>query len=304
MRAEHWHEITRLASTQSALISTPQITTIGATYREIDRATERGLLAPFRRGVHLIAGAGPSPYQPILAACLASGPSTVASFLAATWLWDFSQVRPDHLEVTSLQSPTRDLADVRMHTTAKLLPGDVACRYGVPVTSPARTALDAASMFSEHLLGRFVDHLHRRRFASYAEVNRHLVALGGRGRPGTRKLRAVMSSRLEGIEPGDTDAEVDAIRALVDLGVPRPEQQVQVIAGPKVYVLDAAWPAAKVGLELAGFDPHGVMRSTFDDDRERAIRLRTAGWEVIEITTRTDLHLVARYLKTRLSTSE
>jgi very-short-patch-repair endonuclease len=304
VRADHWHQIIRLASSQWSLVSTPQITGIGASYREIDRATERGLLVPFRRGVHLIGGAAPSPYQPILGACLAAGPSTVASFLAAPWLWDFSQVRSDHLEVTTLQSPTRDLADVRMHTTAKLLPGDVACRYGVPVTSPARTALDIASVFSEYLLGRFVDHLHRRRFAPYTEINRHLVALGGRGRPGTRKLRAVMSSRLDGIEPGDTDAEADAIRMLVDLGVPRPEQQVQVPAGPKVYVLDAAWPAAKVGLELAGFDPHGVMRSTFDHDRERAVRLKTVGWEVVEITTRTDLHLVARYLKTRLSTSE
>ena len=77
-----------------------------------------------------------------------------------------------------------------------------------------------------------------------------------------------------------------------------------VATGPKVYVLDAAWPVDKVGLELAGFDPHGVMRSTFDHDRERAIRLRAVGWEIVEITTRTDLHLVARYLKTRLSTSE
>lgn len=304
MRADHWHQIIRLASTQWSLVSTPQITGIGATYREIDRATERGLLLPFRRGVHLIGGAAPSPYQPILGACLAAGPSTVASFLAGTWLWDFSQVRPDHLEVTSLQSPTRDLADVRMHTTAKLLPGDMAYRYGVPVTSAARTALDAASMFSEHLLGRFVDHLHRRRFASYAEINRHLVGLGGRGRSGTRKLRTVMTTRLDGIEPGDTDAELDAIRALIELGVPRPEQQVQVPSGPKVYVLDAAWPAAKVGLELAGFDPHGVMRSTFDNDKERAIRLRTVGWEIVEITTKTDLRLVAAYLKTRLSTSE
>lgn len=304
MRAEHWAAVTAVAAEQWGLVSTAQVDAAGCPPRTLERAIELGLLSRYRRGVYLTSGAPASVYQPILAACLAGGPSTVASFLASIWLWDFSQVRPDHLEVTTVLAPTRDLSDVRVHTTSKLLPGDVDRRHRVPVTSAPRSALDAAALLSGYLLGRYVDHLHRRRSASYDDVRIHLEKLGGRGRSGTRKLRSVLEPRLEGLSAGDTDAEADAIRSLVGLGVPRPEQQVTVVAGPKVYVLDAAWRSAKVALELAGFDPHGVMRSTFDDDRERAIRLRTAGWETVEITTRTDLRLVARYLRTRLSISE
>jgi hypothetical protein len=300
MRAAHWTAVTAVAAEHWGLISAGHLAEIGCSRREVDRAVERGLIQPFRRRVHLVAGTPPSPFQPILAACLAAGPGTLASFLSAAWLWDFGHVLSHHLEVTTLHGPTRDLRDIRMHRTTKVLTGDATRRHGVPVTSAARSALDLASMLSPRLLARFVDHVHRQHYASYEAIDRHLQQLGGRGRSGTRKLRAVLGPRLEGLAAGDNDAEVDVVEQLVRLGVPRPSQQVQVVAGPKVYVLDAAWTPAKVGLELLGFDPHGTIRAAFDADREREIRLRQAGWEVVSVTTRTDLRLVARYLRTRL----
>jgi hypothetical protein len=259
---------------------------------------------PFRRGVHLVRGAPPSPYQPILAACLAGAPCTVASHHAAAWLWGSTQVLPGQLEVTTTLAATRALQGVRTHTTAKLLPGDVTVRHGVPVTSPARTAVDVAPCLTPYLLAKFVDHLRRRRLATYPDIDRHLDALGGRGRPGTRVLRAVLAPRLEGLDAGDSDAEVHVVRTLVRHGVPRPEQNAQVLAGPKVYVLDLAWPRWNIAVELDGFDPHGILRSTFDHDKERDLRLRRAGWEVIHVSTRTDLRLLAAYLLERMSTSE
>jgi very-short-patch-repair endonuclease len=303
VRADHWSAITSVASEQWGLVASRQVRAAGATPREVDRAVGRGLLVPYRRGVHHVAGAPTSPYQPILAACLAAGPGTGASFLAAAWLWDFGQVRDDHLEVTTAHTPTRDLADVRTHHTTKLLPGDLTERHRVPVTSAARTAVDLAAVLSPYLLARFVDHLRRTRAASYAQLDDHLARLGGRGRSGTRKLRAVLAPRLgRDVDAGDNDAEVKVVAELIRLGVPAPQQQVQVVAGPKVYVLDLAWPDARIAVELDGFDPHGLLRGAFDHDRDRDLRLRRAGWEVIRITTRTDLRLLARYLRDRLAT--
>jgi very-short-patch-repair endonuclease len=103
------------------------------------------------------------------------------------------------------------------------------------------------------------------------------------------------------MDAGDTDAEAAVVRELVRLGLPRPQQQVQAVAGPKVYVLDLAWPELKIAIELDGFDPHGILREAFDHDRDRDLRLRRAGWEIIRITTRTDLRLLASYLRPRLA---
>lgn len=304
MRAEHWELITAIAGTQLGLIATRQIDDMGCPPRSRGRAVELGLLLPYRRSVFLIGGAPPSPYHPVLAACLATGPGTVGSHLSAAWLWDFDRVRPDHVEVKTLLATTRRLVGVRTHTTGVMLGTDIDERHGVPVTSAARTAIDLGAYLSLYLLARFVDHLRRRGHLPTEQLALHLSELGGRGRAGTRNLRRIVAERLEGLEPGDSDAEVEVVRTLLSYGVRRPVQQHQVVVGRRVFVLDVAWPEWKVALELDGFDPHATERTTFDNDKERDIILRRAGWEINHISTNTDLRLLADYLLERLSNSE
>ena len=304
MRADLWNVIVTVAAQQWGLLSTSQCLAAGCTPRAIEHAVERGQLVPYRRGVFLVGGAPPSPYHPVLAACLATGPGTVASHLSAAWLWDFDRVRPDHVEVKTLLACTRRLADVRTHTTGVMLGTDIDERHGVPVTSAARSAVDLAAYLSPYLLARFVDHLRRRHHLTTQELATHLSILGGRGRAGTRNLRRIVAERLEGLEPGDSDAEVEVVRTLLSFGVRQPVQQHQVVVGRRVFVLDIAWPPSKVALELDGFDPHATDRTTFDNDKERDLILRKAGWEVNHITTNTDLRLLAGYLRDRLSNSE
>ena len=304
IRADRWNAVVACAATQQGLVSTDQCAAAGCSRRAIQHAVERGRLLPYRRGVYLVAGSPPSPYHPILGACLATGPGTVASHLSAAWLWDFDRVRPDHVEVKTLLACTRRLREVRTHTTSVMLGTDIDERHGVPVTSAPRSAIDLAAYLSPYLLARFVDHLRRRSHLTTEELALHLEILGGRGRAGTRNLRRIVAERLEGLEPGDSDAEVEVVRTLLSYGVRRPEQQHQVVVGRRVFVLDAAWPEWKVALELDGFDPHATDRTTFDKDKERDLILRRAGWEINHLSTNTDLRLLADYLLERLATSE
>lgn len=304
IRSERWRAIAALAAKQWGLVCTEQFIAAGWSRRAIEHAVECGQLLRYRRGVFVVAGTPPSPYQPVLAACLAAGPGTVASHLSAAWLWDFDRVRPDHVEVKTLLACTRRLRDVRTHTTGVMLGTDIDERHGVPVTSAPRSAVDVAAYLSPYLLARFVDHLRRRGHLTTEDLAMHLAELGGRGRAGTRNLRRIVADRLEGLEAGDSDAEVEIVRTLLALGVRRPVQQHQVVVRHRLFVLDIAWPEWKVALELDGFDPHATDRTTFDHDKERDIILRGAGWEVNHVSTRTDLALIASYLRTRLSTSE
>jgi very-short-patch-repair endonuclease len=293
--------VTALAETQYGLISSRQLQWLGCTRSAIAAAVRSGRLAEARRGVFLVAGSPASPYHPILSACLATGPGTVASHLSAAWLWGFDRVRSDHVEVTTLLRPTRRLVDVRTHTTSTMLGTDISERFRVPVTSPGRSAVDLAGVLSPMLLSRFVHHLRRRGHLPVEQLALHVDVLGGRGRPGTRNLRRILAEQREGLDPGDNDAEVEVVQRLVEFGVRRPEQQVQVVVGRRVFVLDVAWRPWRVGLELDGFDPHATDRTTFDGDKERDLLLRRAGWDVIHVSTRTNLRLVADYLLERLA---
>jgi very-short-patch-repair endonuclease len=304
VRDAHWQAVTAVAGGQLGLVATRQIDETGCPRRTRIRAVELGLLVPYRRGVYLVAGSPPSPYHPVLAACLATGPGTTGSHLAAVWLWDFDRVRPDHVEVKTLLGNTRRLAGVRTHMSGVMLGTDIDERHGVPVTSAARTAIDVAAYLSPYLLARFVDHLRRRHHLTTQDLATHLEILGGRGRAGTRNLRRIVAERLDGLEPGDTHAEVDLVQTLLSYGVRRPVQQHQVVAGRRVFVIDVAWPECKVGLELDGFDPHATDRTTFDGDKDRDLILRRAGWEINHVSTKTDLRMVADYLLERLSISE
>jgi very-short-patch-repair endonuclease len=295
LRAAHWKEIAALASRQHGVVSYRQIVAAGCPDRTLRRAVDQGLFEPTRRGVFTIAGAAPDPRRPLMAACLAGGPSVVASHLAAAWLWEYGRIEAGAVEVTGLVSWDRALDGVRVHRSWVLLADDMKVRDGIPVTSAPRTAIDLASCLSLYLLARFVDHVVRERFCTVDELDRQLDALGGRGRSGTRMFRLLVRERQEGLGPGDSEAEAYVARTLRAMGVPPALQNHQIVAGDRVFVVDLCWPELRLVVELDGFVPHAT-RTAFDHDRERDLILRQAGWNVVRISTNTDLHRLAAFI--------
>ncbi len=299
MRPDHWRAVTAFADAQYGLVSHEQLTNIGVPVRTVRDAVSTGALVVQRRGVLVVAGSGPSIHRPLLAACLAGGGDTVASHLGAAWLGGFPPVEPGTVEVTRLIGRRARLDGVRTHQTNRLLADDRTVLAGIPVTSPARTAIDLGSCLSERLLIRFVDHATRNLGLDIDTLATSLAFLGGRGRPGTRTLRRAIAERREGLRPGDSDLEVRVLRELVLLGVPRPEQNVVVEAGGRVFVLDLVWLAIKVAVEVDGFAYHS-SRSSFDHDRQRDLLLKRDGWEILRVSSNSDLALVADVLLRRL----
>ena len=298
MRAEHWQQIVRVASSQRGAITTRQVASTGCPDRTRDRAVAEGRLRAVRRGVYGLPGTERDPMQPLAAACLAAGGEAVASHLAAAWLWGFDRILPGSLEVTNLAGGQRHLVGVRVHRTGVLLAADRTVRCDVPVTSAARTAVDLGASLSMSQLAQFLNHVLRQHHTTIDEVHHQLAELGGRGRAGTRMLRVLVQERLEGLAPGDSDAEVRLVRELVRLGVPAPTQGHQVVVGSRVFLLDLAWPLLRLAVELDGFVPHS-SRTAFDHDRERDLLLASAGWEVVRVTTSTDVTLLAAHILRR-----
>ena len=90
---------------------------------------------------------------------------------------------------------------------------------------------------------------------------------------------------LHAFDPGGSDRELELLSWFEQAGLPRPVQQLWVVAGGKRYCLDYAWAPAKMGLEYDGWDDHG-QRLAFGYDRERRTELELAGWLILQVTSR------------------
>ncbi|MFN2589662.1 MAG: type IV toxin-antitoxin system AbiEi family antitoxin domain-containing protein [Actinomycetota bacterium] len=82
--------IARILARQHGLITRKQALHVGLSPRSIYQRLETGSWERAQRGVYRLAAAPGSWHQHVLAACLAAGPSAVASHRSAAALWDFS----------------------------------------------------------------------------------------------------------------------------------------------------------------------------------------------------------------------
>lgn len=104
-----------------------------------------------------------------------------------------------------------------------------------------------------------------------------------------------MADRLPGYDPGGSRRELEVLDVLRRGGLPAPVQQYEVVVGGRRRFLDYAYPDERVGLEFDGFAEHGMVRSTFDDDRVRGNDLAVAGWLMLHFTSRSSpAHVIER----------
>lgn len=103
-----------------------------------------------------------------------------------------------------------------------------------------------------------------------------------------RALREALALRLPGYDPGDSELEIRALRALHRAGLPTPIQQ-HVVRRPdgRLARIDLAYPSERIAIELDGWDHHG-RRSRFDPDRIRRNELTLLGWDVYNFTATMD----------------
>src|SRR3954451_13082680 len=93
--------LARMAARQQALITLDDARAVGLTPDDIEYRCATGRLVRIRRGVFALPGSAPSWQQHVLAACLASGLSAVASHRTAAYLHGLRGFeQPDAIEIT------------------------------------------------------------------------------------------------------------------------------------------------------------------------------------------------------------
>src|ERR1700722_4047205 len=86
-------------------------------------------------GVIRLAGAPRTPEQALMAACLAAGPSGVASHQSAAWLWGLLDRAPDRPAVTTSRGANGQLRGMDVHRPVDY-PAHMVTVRRIPCTNP------------------------------------------------------------------------------------------------------------------------------------------------------------------------
>ena len=273
--------LTAHAEAQFGLVTRAQATE-ELPVRTLYRRVASGLLIPVGRGVYRLVGAPPTWRQRAMARCLVIGGEVVISHLAAAYLWQAVDIAPPPVQVTVPpgRRPQRGQpAPRRLPLPAR----DRTRRWGIPVTTPARTVLDLSTTLTQPLLERVVDDLIRSRRLRIEDVVERLDI--GDPLPRLRRdvLHEVLTPRVER-GSGASPREDWVVDALLGGGLPLPVRNLVVEVGDDFLELDCAYPDERIAIEYDGIAIHGDLRH-FHSDRHKATVLQLAGWIVLQVTS-------------------
>lgn len=278
-------ELAALAATQGGLVTYQQARD-HLSHKQLKTRIADGRLAVVRRGVFRYPAAPTTRWLPLRAALLSAGPDAAASHCSAAEIWRLPGLIADCPEVTVPWPARLRLEGVRSHSSGAFPAHHVTVQLGLRVTTPARTLADLSALVGPQMLGRLVDDGLRRRLLDLDDLREAYDVLACRGRRRLVVMRAVLEARLPGFYPGDSPAELDVRRILVEAGLGEPVPQYQVAVGGTVYLLDWAYPDDRIAIEYYGWEFHGG-RSAFDHDAARTSALTAAGWRVLIVTSAT-----------------
>ena len=275
-----------LAARQHSVITAAQCRGLGLSRDAVHRLVRRGLWEVVGPGVYRVCGTPLTWQSRAMAAALAAGPEALVSHRSAAHLWGLDGFgAPGRIEViVRRHSRPRRRTGVMVHETNAFDTAGATTRWGVPVTSPARTLLDVAAVADDELtVQRCLDEIRRLRHAEWPEIWEALVVHTVRGRPGIRSAEAVITRRYGRNVPHLEFARL-FLRLLERAGLPEPQSEVRVEVQGDAYRVDAAYPGKRVAIELDGRDH--LREEVYAADRVRDNRLELAGWLVLRFTWR------------------
>jgi very-short-patch-repair endonuclease len=266
--------IARVAARQHGLVTRAQLLDMGLTPSGIQHRRARARLHGVHCCVYAVGCLVMTAHARALAAVLACGPDAVLSHRSAAGLWELVPAPGTPVDVIAVGK--RQHRGVVAHRSRTLAPGDVARRWGIPVTTPLRTLVDLADVVDDATLDRAVNE------ALLLRLVRREDLAGARARAPGRQAVTRLQPFVE-VEDAPTRSVLeDAFLALVERhGLPRPEVN-QRIAG---YEVDMLWRAERLVVELDGRAAHDRSQA-FERDRERDAELMGAGFRVVRITWR------------------
>jgi len=286
-----------MARPQFGVLTRGQLLSAGVSGSAIDRWARAGRLQRLYPGVYAVGHDVLTTDGRRVAAVLACGPRAGLSFTDGGAVWGMCRSRGGRFHVTV---PRGDVVPGRrgpIHVHLTTVPFAVVLRDGVPVTTPAHTLRDLATVLSDDELEEAVDASFQLSLYDQTAID----AVCGRGRPGSARLQRVIAAHDPDASATKSGWERRMLRLVKAHGLPRPE------VNPALVDLglspDLLWREAKVAVEWDSWKHHRT-RGRFEDDRRKTIVLQNAGFVVLRFTwrhTKDRPEWVAAAIRTALS---
>lgn len=246
--------IARLAANQHGVVSSRQLKHAGLSTSSIGDRIAAGRLHRVHRGVYALGHTSIGNEGRWMAAVLACGEGAVLSHQSAAALWRIGPVT-QLTEVTVPSSSGRAARKgIRLHRSLTLFPADLTRRACILVTKPARTLADLRRTLPTQ---------------QFAAALRQAEFLG-----------LPLDDR---VAPDHTRSELEAkfLALCRRHRLPQPE----VNARLDRFLVDFLWRVQRLVVEVDGWESHR-MRSAFEEDRVRDVRLNVLGFTVLRFTWR------------------
>jgi very-short-patch-repair endonuclease len=267
-----------VADRQLGLITKPQLHVAGVRRGSVEWRLATGSLHRRHRGVYLVGHPIPVPGAVELAAVLACGERTLVSHRSAAGLWGLAGPAVDEAEVTVVARGCRSREGLRVHQVLTLDPRDRTTKSGIPVTSPARTAIDYAVTTGYEEAERAIAEAFALRLLTAPQLR--TACDRALNRAGVASVRAIMG-QPGGASRTRSGGERAMLRLIRAAGLPAPLTNHPV----EGFSADFCWPDQRVIVELDGHPFHS-HRGAFERDHRRDIVHRDAGYEVLRFTWR------------------
>ena len=297
--------IARIATVQQGVFTRAQAGRCGASTGAIRWRLRAGRWERMYPRVYRLAGTITTWRQEAMAACLYLGNRAALSHRAAASLRMMSGFKLARVEVTVPRNRHRSPSPhVEIHWLQEPIPPeDITTIDGIPVTKPARTLLDLATIETEEVIERCLDEALRRRLVSLPFLERWLAEPARSRHRGAAMLRRLVATRAV-VGATESPLETQVLKHLHSAGLPIPMCQYEIRDGERfVARVDFAYPEERVAIEVDGFRYHGDRRA-FDDDRARGNEIQALGWRILRITSK---HLeenpaaITRYVRRALT---
>lgn len=264
-----------LARRQNGVITRSQLLNLGVTRSGIAHRIRTGRLHCLHRGVFAVRTPEVSQLGRWAAAVLACGKEALLSHQSAAELWGIRGRRAGQIEVSVPIQRKPRVRGVRIHRRRSLESIDGRRRFGIPVTSPARTLVDLATRLGSRELEAAINEADRLDLIDPVRLRRAVEDM--RFQTGAATVLRFLDRQIFLLT--DSELERTFLRVVRRAGLPAPQTGVQLHG----FRVDFFWSAFGLVVETDGLRYHRTP-SQQARDRRRDQTHTAAGLTTLRFT--------------------
>ena len=270
-------------SSHLGIISLAKLVECGCGDRNIAQMVHKQELITMLPGVFRSAQ-WPCNREQILAAVCARNLAAMIGFTTAGQLWAQRRMSDPNIHVLVPHGCSPEMEGVVIHRCRRIDPVDIVQRPdGIRLSSPPRTIFDSADMIGFEATTSVLEQLLNEQKVTFGTISDTVHRLYHPQRPGSKTKLAVIRSRPAWRAALQSDLEVKVLEEMSRQNLPVPATQFPMRLPDRDIVIDFAWPAVKLAVEVDHPAWHdGELDSHADKGRDR--KLTTIGWTSTRIT--------------------